>query len=92
MTHTHSGGVVVGASLALVFWSYIPLYALPFAISSCLLKIPIEVCVRTRCPRRSELTDECIFQERTMVEDPVLGDQYKRYRIKVPYRLIPYIW
>ena len=33
-----------------------------------------------------------MFQERTIVEDPVLGDQYKRYKIKVPYRLIPYIW
>ena len=43
-------------------------------------------------PYRRELTHEPTLQERTMLEDPVFGDLYKRYKIKVPYKLIPYIW
>lgn len=85
---------MVEASYALAFWSYIPLYAALFAISGCILKVPIEV--RYSSNRRSrgsdELIGERVFQERTMVEDPVLGEHYKRYKIKVPYRIIPYIW
>ena len=33
-----------------------------------------------------------MFQERTMIEDAELGKEYKLYKIKVPYKLIPYIW
>ena len=32
------------------------------------------------------------LQERTIVDDPEIGDQYERYKAKVPYRIIPYIW
>ena len=39
----HSGGLIAEASLALAFWSYLPLYALLIAIGGCLLKVPIEV-------------------------------------------------
>jgi len=88
----HSGSVIVEVSFALAFWSYIPLYALLFAISGSVLKVPIEVRDRHKHPRRSKLTNEHTFQESTMVDDPELGDQYKRYKIKVPYRIIPYIW
>ena len=38
-----SGNLIVGASLALAFWSHIPLYFLPIAIGACILKVPIEV-------------------------------------------------
>jgi len=40
----------------------------------------------------SSVVDERAFQERTIVEDPELGNEYKLYKIKVPYRIIPYIW
>ena len=55
-----SGSLVVEASLALVAWSYLPLYTLPIAIGGCLLKVPIEVRDRHRglC-RSSELTRRC---------------------------------
>jgi protein-S-isoprenylcysteine O-methyltransferase Ste14 len=43
-TPIYSGNLIVGASLALAFWSYIPLYTLPIAIGGYLLKVPIEVC------------------------------------------------
>lgn len=33
-----------------------------------------------------------ILQERTIMEDPVLGNEYKLYKCRVPYRIIPYIW
>ena len=32
------------------------------------------------------------FQERTIIEDPELGNEYKLYKLKVPYRIIPYVW
>ena len=40
---THRGTLIVCTSLALAFWSYIPLYTLPLAIGGYLLKVPIEV-------------------------------------------------
>ena len=43
MIYWFYGAAAAGASLALAFWSYIPLYALPVAIGACLLKVPIEV-------------------------------------------------
>ena len=93
MTHIHRGSIVLGASFALAVWSYIPLYTLLFAIGGCLLKMPIEVCGHHQRPTcRRELIDESMFQEMTIAEDPVLGDQYKRYKTKVPYRLVPFIW
>ena len=92
-TLMHSGNLIVGASLALVFWSYIPLYTLPIAIGGYLLKVPIEVRDPHQRPRRSrELTDGRMFQERMIVEDPELGNEYKIYKLKVPYKIIPYIW
>jgi protein-S-isoprenylcysteine O-methyltransferase Ste14 len=36
--------------------------------------------------------NERMFQERTMIKDPDLGKEYKLYKIRVPYRIIPYIW
>ena len=42
----YSGNLIVSASFALAFWSYIPLYALPLSIGAYLLKVPIEVCDR----------------------------------------------
>jgi len=68
----YTASLIIEASLALAFWSYIPLYALPLAIGGCLLKVPIE--------------------ERIIVGDPELGNEYKVYKLKVPYRIIPYIW
>jgi len=47
MTLTHSGSIVIGASFALVYWSYLPFYALFFIFSSTMLKIQIEVCARS---------------------------------------------
>jgi protein-S-isoprenylcysteine O-methyltransferase Ste14 len=32
------------------------------------------------------------FQEKILLEDPVLGKQYKAYMTRVPYRIVPYIW
>ena len=32
------------------------------------------------------------LQEEIMEEDPELGPQYKAYKMKVPWRLIPYVW
>ncbi|KAF9781216.1 hypothetical protein BJ322DRAFT_260561 [Thelephora terrestris] len=32
------------------------------------------------------------IEERTLTEDPVLGNEYKVYKFRVPYRIIPYIW
>ena len=88
----HSGALIGTASLVLTLWSYLPLYVLPIAIGGCALKVSIEV-RDLQCPYRSgKLMDKYVFQERTMVEDPKLGNQYKRYKIKVPYRIIPYIW
>lgn len=43
MIFVYSGHLIAGASLALAFWSYIPLYALPVAFGAYLLKVPIEV-------------------------------------------------
>ena len=84
----HNGSIISGASFALAPWSYIPLYALPALIGGCLLKVPIEVCDRHRCPRRrGELMNERVFQEGTIVEDPELGNEYKLYKIKVPIGL-----
>ena len=89
----HSGALIDQASLVLVLWSYLPLCSLAVAIGGCLLKVPIEVRGVHHSPCRSgELIYECTFQERTMLEDPKLGDQYKLYKRKVPYKLIPYVW
>ena len=87
----HSGNLIVGASLALAFWSYIPLYALPIAIGACLLKVSIEV--RDHSMSTSRLyTHERILQERTIEQDPELGNEYKAYKFRVPYRIVPCIW
>ena len=43
MIPIYSGNLIIGASLTLAFWSYIPLYALPVAFGAYLLKVPIEV-------------------------------------------------
>lgn len=57
-----SGSLISGVSSALTLWSYIPLYALPALIGGCLLKMPIEVRDRHRCPRRrDELMNERVF-------------------------------
>ena len=48
-----SGSIFIAASSALVLWSYIPLYALFFAISGSVLKVPIEVRYPHQSPRRS---------------------------------------
>jgi len=32
------------------------------------------------------------LEEKSIIDDPVLGEQYKQYQIKVPYMYIPYIW
>ena len=54
----------MGASFALAFWSYIPLYTLPINIGAHLLKLPIEVCPRHQRPRRSnELRNETSRRE-----------------------------
>ena len=47
------GGLISGASLTFVLWSYLPLYVLPIAIGGCLLKVPIEVRDRHQCSCRS---------------------------------------
>jgi len=88
----HSASLIIEASLALAFWSYLPLYALPLAIGGYLLKVPIEVRHRHQHPRESELMDERMIQEKVIVEDPELGNEYKFFKVKVPYRIIPYIW
>ena len=89
----YSGGLINQASLALALWSYLPLYTFVIAIGGCLLKMPIEVRDRRRSPNRSgELMCRFVFQEQTILEDPELGNQYRLYKIKVPYRIIPYIW
>ena len=57
----HSGSVIATTSLALAFWSYIPLYLLPVKIGLLLLKVPLEVRDRHQSPRRSgELTNKHI--------------------------------
>ena len=53
----HSGALITEASFALVFWSYLPLYALLLAIGGCLLKVPIEVRDRLRRPHPELRTD-----------------------------------
>jgi len=68
----YTASIITETALALAFWSYIPLYALPITICACLLKVPIE--------------------ERTLEQDPQLGEEYKAYKLRVPYRIIPYIW
>ncbi|KAF9644425.1 hypothetical protein BDM02DRAFT_3121957 [Thelephora ganbajun] len=32
------------------------------------------------------------IEERMLTEDPDLGREYKLYKLRVPYRIIPYIW
>jgi len=32
------------------------------------------------------------IEERVMEEDPELGPQYRVYKRRVPWRLIPYVW
>ena len=32
------------------------------------------------------------LQERTILEDPVLGKEYEGYTSRVQYKLLPYIW
>jgi hypothetical protein len=87
-----SGNFFVGTSLALAFWSYLPLYVLPIAIGACVSKVSIEVCDRHQRPRPKSCTHERILQERTIEQDPELGHKYKAYKCRVPYRIIPYIW
>lgn len=53
--HTHSANIIMEAFLALAYWSYVPLYFLPFAIGGCLLKVPIEVRHRHSYSCRGEL-------------------------------------
>ena len=36
--------------------------------------------------------DERMIQEKVIVEDPELGNEYKFYKVKVPYRIIPHVW
>ena len=36
--------------------------------------------------------NERMIQEKIIVGDPELGNEYKLYKIKVPHRIIPYIW
>ena len=64
MISVYSGSLVAGTSLALAFWSYIPLYLLPIKIGLLLLKLPIEVrgCHQSPC-RSGELTNEHITGE-----------------------------
>jgi len=68
----YTGSLIAGASFALAFWSYLPLYVLPVAIGACILRVPIE--------------------EEAIMRDPELGNEYRAYRHRVPYRIIPYIW
>ncbi|KAF9642476.1 hypothetical protein BDM02DRAFT_3193163 [Thelephora ganbajun] len=32
------------------------------------------------------------IEERMLIEDPDLGREYKLYKLRVPCRIIPYIW
>ena len=82
------------ATLTLVFWSHLPLYTLAVTICASTLKVLIEVCSdhHNPCRNRRLMYESPVFQERTILEDPKLGDQYKLYKIKVPYRMIPYVW
>ena len=42
---------------------------------------------------RVEVTNSGVKpQERTILEDPMLGKEYERYRSRVQYKLLPYIW
>ena len=59
MISIYSGSLISGASFALAFWSYIPLYALPFAIGACLLKVQIEVCDHCQLSVEVALILEC---------------------------------
>jgi len=60
-----SGYLIVGTSLSLALWSYIPLYVLPVAVGACLLKVSIEVCDRHQGPHQSHvLMNECSRRER----------------------------
>ena len=65
MTPIHSASIITETSLALAFWSWIPLYALPITLCACILKVPIEVCDLRQRPRRSRaLMSECSRKER----------------------------
>ena len=88
----HSASLIIEASLALTFRSYLTLYALPLAIGGYLLKVLIEVHHRHQHPRESELMDERMVQKKVIVEDPELGNEYKFYKVKAPYRIAPYAW
>ena len=63
MRSIYSGSLIAGASFALAFWSYIPLYALPFAIGAYLIKVPIEVCDHHQPPVEAALILECSRRE-----------------------------
>ena len=32
------------------------------------------------------------IQEKILMEDPALGEQYQEYMRRVPYRVIPFVW
>jgi len=89
-----SGAIAAHFAWALAFWSWLPIYALPITVASYLVKIPIEV-----SPWFIPDIDLCIcscemfcLQERVLEEDPELGPQYRVYKRRVPWRLIPYVW
>jgi len=80
-----SGNLIVGASFALAFWSYIPLYFLPIAIGAYLLKVPIEVCDRHQRPRQNRvLMNECSRREQLSgIRSLVMNIRYTSSRFRI---------
>ncbi|KAG8212880.1 hypothetical protein J3R82DRAFT_11213 [Butyriboletus roseoflavus] len=71
-------------------WSYIPLVALGITAAAFAVKMSIEV--RFTFPTRFTYIDRRKIQEDVIQRDQGIKEDYEAYKMRVPARIIPYIW
>jgi hypothetical protein len=76
---------------AVMFWSYVPLFALGITAATFAVKMPIEVCF-SLFSNDTPVILTTLFQEKVILDSPNIGPEYEQYQKKVTARVIPYLW